>query len=335
MDYNSVMKLPIDLNPKVQSYQNKAFPLGIINANAEQDLTPWYCGQFINCRFDISKMNKFEIGTREEFYFFNEGILIKQIIRLYKDTYKLLEINYLDMVIEMLKRNFYIQGNYNLKYIPSNAAYGKTDLLHDYLVYGFDDEKKFFYSVGYTANQIYEPFTISYSEYQKSLDNMKENFVEFIFLQYNKESDLGLNLDKICDELSNYLNSCSIIMQRSEKYGISAIIGLKNYYIQCVEENRELDVRFSRALMEHKYYMLLRIKYLYEHKLFSNKRMLPSYEDIYKKTKTIHRLCLKFNITNNLDTFKHVVELFEEIIEFDSINLRNLLNELETNRSKS
>lgn len=64
-------------------------------------------------------------------------------------------------------------------------------------------------------------------------------------------------------------------------------------------------------------------------------RSLPSYEDIYKKTKTIHRLCLKFNITNNLDTFKHVVELFEEIIEFDSINLRNLLNELETNRSKS
>ena len=86
LDYNSVMKLPIDLNPKVQSYQNKAFPLGIINANAEQDLTPWYCGQFINCRFDISKMNKFEIGTREEFYFFNEGILIKQIIRLYKHT---------------------------------------------------------------------------------------------------------------------------------------------------------------------------------------------------------------------------------------------------------
>ena len=326
------MKLPLDLQPKVQSYQNKAFPLGIVNANAKQDLIPRYCGQFINCRFDASKMNKFEIGTREEFYFFNEGILIKQIIRLYKETYKLLGINYLDIVIEMLKQNYYIQGNYNLKYIPSNAAYGRIDLLHDYLLYGFDDEKKVFYSVGYTINQIYEPFCISYSDYQKSLDHINENFVEFLFLQYNKEANLHLDLDKICNELNNYLNSCSIKMQKNEKYGISVIIGLKNYYIQCVQENKELDVRFTRALMEHKYYMLLRIKYLYEHKLFSDKQLIESYEDIYKKAKMIHRLCLKFNITNNFDVFKRVIQLFEKIIDFDSTNLKKMLYELETKR---
>lgn len=46
-----IVELPFNDNPTVRSYNNIAFPIGIMEANTKTDITPWLCSLFINCRF--------------------------------------------------------------------------------------------------------------------------------------------------------------------------------------------------------------------------------------------------------------------------------------------
>lgn len=43
--------LPFDDHPIPSMYHNLAFPMGIIQGNAKEDIAAWLCGKFFNCFF--------------------------------------------------------------------------------------------------------------------------------------------------------------------------------------------------------------------------------------------------------------------------------------------
>ena len=51
--------LPFEDHPYTLTYHNLAFPMGIIQANQTEDMTPWLCGKVLNCCFEENGWNQF------------------------------------------------------------------------------------------------------------------------------------------------------------------------------------------------------------------------------------------------------------------------------------
>ena len=74
--------LPFQDQPYTLMYHNTAFPMGIIQANSTQDLTPWLCGKYINCYFQTySPSNKF-VNCVTDHWAEKDGILSKERLEL-------------------------------------------------------------------------------------------------------------------------------------------------------------------------------------------------------------------------------------------------------------
>ena len=50
------VRLPFEEQPVMRMYHNMAFPTGIIQGNAKEDITPWLCGKCINCLLNRNRL---------------------------------------------------------------------------------------------------------------------------------------------------------------------------------------------------------------------------------------------------------------------------------------
>lgn len=322
--------LPFEKNVPIIFYQNKAYPLGIIESNItnKEILQQWYAQEYINCRFSAYKPNKFDIGT-EDFYYYDDDIIRRQYIRLYKSSFAIHNIVYSQLILEYLKRGFYIRGNYNEKYISTSNFYNKEDHMHDYLLIGFDEDRMCFKAIGYQSNLKYDYFNINFKDFELSLENSTDYYVEFNILEFNKEKKFTFNLSKIIKHLKYYLYSQNDTMREGVAYGLSAIEKLREYYIFQYNNGDSLDFRYSRAIMEHKYLMLQRLAYLYKCGYISCANIAKDYEYISNRSKILHNLCLKYNLCAKSTYFEEINSILKEIIAFDALMLTDIIKILE------
>lgn len=181
------IELPIEQKPALMSYHYAAFPLSIIQGNGKDNVIPWLCKKGINCCFDIRPwMNRFHVGLFD-ISGVNDGILHHQHIYLSKNMYSQLKIDMLQLLLLSLNEESYISGYCNERYIPSKNAYKQFDYMHDYLLYGYDDKERVFYSLGYTDTMMYQSYKIPYDSMKESLDKSIDNKIEFNLWNYNKD----------------------------------------------------------------------------------------------------------------------------------------------------
>ena len=88
-------------------YHHIAFPMGIIQGNAQTDITPWLCGKYINCSLakDKNSQNRFTIYT-SDLWGVEDYILMRQQIVLYPELYYLLfddEVMHLRKMIRQMR----------------------------------------------------------------------------------------------------------------------------------------------------------------------------------------------------------------------------------------
>ena len=86
-------------NPLSTMYHNLAFPLGIIQANAKCDITPWLCGKYTNCFFlhKDALDTMFDICVHDNCAL-TDKILIQERIVLLRDFYEKLFIDYVKLL---------------------------------------------------------------------------------------------------------------------------------------------------------------------------------------------------------------------------------------------
>lgn len=277
--------LPIDFSPIVCCYHNTAFPLSVIQGNSKQqgkDIMPWAVGKYLNSRFtDSSENNKYEICMFDNWGLEDE-IFRHQYINMYTDFYLKMNINIIACMIVALQEKCYISGQYNERYIPGKIAYDKYDFVHDYLIYGYDNIKQVFYSVGYTYNQIYEAFEIPYENFNKSVVDSTHNRIEFDLWRYNPECEFVLDLKRLSTNIEDYVNSTSSYCHDADCfYGIKSNERLQNYLVKSVLNGSMLDIRYTRAFMEQKYFLWKCIE------LLNNYSIIKLNDDEIKVSETI------------------------------------------------
>lgn len=327
--------LPFSEQPLIACYHNMAFPMGIIEGNASvfnKDITPWAIAKFLNVIFiDAPNSNSYDICLFDK-WGTNDGILFHQYINMFKSIYGKLQINIIKYLSELIKSGCYITGAYNERYIPGKMVYQQADFLHDYILYGVNENRKIFYSAGYLKDKRYRSYEISFSDFINSIYNTSNDRIQFGFWTYNKEYEYEFNRERIRGELDEYIKSTTSHNFRKDVfYGVEANRKLKEFFLYCINnyDTPIIDLRYSRAYMEHKNIFFRCIKYLFEaqHVSFKQSDILMANE-MYQNAIMIHRLGIKMNISKNYKIIEQITDLFEKNQEYECEIIMDVLGAL-------
>ena len=193
--------LPFESNPINQMYHYMAFPCGVIQANAQTDITPWLCGRYINIQYIFTDPDKtFRFDTQDD-WGLDDGIAFRQTLHLDKDMYLTCEMEWISLLKKVLGCGCYVKGTYNEEHIPGKAAYLRKYHLHDFFLIGYSDTSEVFYSVGYLGNGFFQRYEIPYSNLIESLKTLKLPYTLFFFWKYNENADFSFNIFKVAYEL--------------------------------------------------------------------------------------------------------------------------------------
>ena len=332
---NEFLKLPVEFNPYFQCYHNMAFPLSIIQGNAKalgKDIIPWVSGKYLNCTFDHTPSdNKFEIYV-EDSWGVGEGILDNQYISVKTKLFNILGIDLIKSLRTVLADGWYVHGMYNEKYIPGKEAYLKYDYCHDYILYGFNDDKQIFYSIGYLANKKYVPFEIPYDNYLAAFYKNSMSMSVVSLCKYNASFEFTGNVTNIITGLKDYIGSSNTYGLRPNfSYGLTAIKKLKEYILSSTLNlgMRRIDDRYTRALAEHQYVIMQCVKFLTEKKkLDINSEDVGLVDTLYQKAKMLHMLGIKFNISQDKEILQSILSGFQYILDHSNKPLCKVIDSL-------
>ncbi len=322
--------LPFVDQPLNLMYHSLAFPMGIIQGNAKEDITPWLCGRYVNCMFTPNqKDNKFQISLSDN-WATADMILSKQSISLFSHMYHEFHMEILWLFCRMLENGYYVHGCYNEEYIPHKWAYGKQYYCHDFLLIGFNNVEKVFYSVGYLDDGKFHRYEIPYNNMLDSIVTLDHGKPAFNFWSFQKDADLSLNLFKVTIELEGYLNSTTSqkLYSVDKFFGLCAIDRLQIYFQKQAEQGYRLDHRYTRGLMEHKYFMELRMEYLNRQGILNRNTDIQYASEVYRISQKVHMLGLKYTMTGNQKTLFSLIDLISRMNERERKYLPAVLDDL-------
>lgn len=323
------MKLSLEKQPYILTYNNKSFPLGIIQSLGDKVL-PWLCNKYINCVYFPNQERQYDL-CMEDWWFTKEKVFSIQLLRLSPTYLKFKSLNIFSIIKECIDNGIYIYGRFNEKYIPTKHAYNRYDNIHEYFIFGYDEKENELISIGYNKNNRYEEYFISYNDYFKSIECT--DVFDIYLVQLNKEFDFSLDIKYIIQDLSEYLSSSNTREDNKQKlYGLNCWRHFIENTKKDIQKVNRIDIRHTRLFMEHKNLMLKRIEYLKQVGFIKNNL---SYKDIQEEANKAYLLSLKYNMTHNYSTAEKIINLYNNILIDEEKILNEVLIEINSNINNS
>ncbi len=325
--------LPFCDTPLTTMYSGSAFSMGIIQANAKNDITPWLCGKYLNCRFTPGKLgsgvNNFHVFW-EDYWAIYDRIIEDQRLYLHTELFEQLQSDWLMIFRKMLSAGYYVYGGYNEEFIPGKGKLGRP-FAHDFLLIGYDNQAKVFHSVGHLKNGAFQRFDIDYEALKKAIRTIPQEKNEFCFRSFRSDASFPLVLQRITRGLSDYLSSrCSTeAAEDGQTYGLFAVEDLANLYAERAQESFRFDHRYSRGLMEHKNLMKLRIEYLYNNGYLSNPDYIARATAVLQLAASAHLSGVKYSLKPNSKSIQSVYHQIKETVSLEKEYLPLVLKELQ------
>lgn len=328
--------LPYPQIPQLICYQNKAFPIGIIQANSPENITKWLCTKSINTVYNPkSPQNKFDLAMWDTWGNW-EGITTQQIFSIKKELISLMNVDLLDMFRIFLDNECYIQGTYNEKHIPSKSAYEKENYNHDFLVIGYDDNN--FYSVGFVADSRFKHFIIPNQKFIDAVTDIGGSKVAVNFFSYNREMIPKPNIDRMLSDLEKYISTANYMDRPTFdaiSYGISTLMRVKDFFVEEVITNKKIyvDKRYSRVLYEHEWILSQVIEIFLDSA--ERTEFIKCANENLDCAKLVHRLGLKMELNKKVDSIYSVANLIDRIVENEKKYIPQLISLLRMKHEKN
>lgn len=310
-------RLPLEKKPFMSAYQSLAFSFGIVEANTAL-LPQLLCAQFINCVYtaDSPKMKYYVFDY--DLWFDALGLMeiISYEIFPHDPTTDLFhECNVLK---RRLAAGYYVYGTLNQRYVSQTQKH--EDYEHDYLLYGFDDAREVFLTVGYIQG-IYRDYEISYHEFYLATQHTRYTGIDIRFFRIRREFVMPpLPVSLIASRMEDYVHSVIPEYRGSEpfqkgvlKCGIAAWEQLETEILQGAEQNHFLDLRYIRSYVEHKAAMLKRVEYFTAQHLLQDRAILCRLKALYAQTSHFLTWGLKYNLSNHEHLSARIAEEMQKI----------------------
>lgn len=300
--------LPFEYNPLFKTYQYLAYYFGILQRN-ENIIPQWVYSNFVTC-----SSAGFHFG--DDIWRLHEDIIFRTTCKdiTIGDPYSIL-ITY---VQEQLAKGFYINGIFDEYYIPNKKAYLSHHYHHDYILTGFDDDEKIFYSAGYVSNGVYQKFEITYTNFYNSITQYpnKTNSVTSINKIKVYDSNKDFELIRFCDQLYDYIKQPVLLYSEPQNgcHGLCSWKYLYNHLTLVISGSKMLDLRLCRFIMEHRGFLLLCLKYLYEK--FSDLKIseiIYNYGRLVKQVQVLFYTCVKFTLKKDVRILYSILPTIRDI----------------------
>ena len=149
--------LNFEEKPLCIMYQHIAFPLSIVQGNSQLDYLPLIFTKYINCSFEEHQYaSKFSLG--EDLWFLEDGLIKRYNLLIDNGIYNNNKFELLKLIKKMLSIGFYVEGNCNEKYIPGKFFYNRRYFFHPFILIGYNDIKKVFYSLIFFLFSFFKKF---------------------------------------------------------------------------------------------------------------------------------------------------------------------------------
>ncbi len=306
--------LPYADEPMLLCYHNRAFPFGVVQANSPVDITKWACTKCVFCGFYPNDYNKnFNVSVWDP-WGMHEGLVKQQTLEVDRDMLSTFKMDLLHILKEAIHNNCYVKGSFNEKFIPGKWAFNQKTHVHDFLLIGCDDDS--FLSVGYLADGRFQRFEIPNQNMADSLYSIGGN-TDLKLFSYAEGKEPEPLTERMVGDFKRYLADVDArsFSPKENSYGITAIMRLKDYFVNEVREKGKIyvDNRYSRALYEHAWIMTKLIDSFLEEN--EKKGFQEATRKNFERAQRIHMLGLKMGYTRNASLIDRVESLMSEIIE--------------------
>lgn len=289
--------------PTIRTYLGDAFCFSIIDKYAFE--TGWIYDKYMHIEYTPFDGHIKYKGY--DYYDFvpDEGVFIKSYVECCYDCCD--EKTFCNIVVEMLENNEYCFALWNETEV-TNYLFGRNDYNqyeHGCLIYGYDDEKKLFYSQGYINNEKWEQFTVPFSVLYKAIMYCREkNVVAFIGYKVRKDYAWKANDDLIKKEVTTYF----IDVAKDSSSDIEAAYS----FFSNLNSGEYIHYPSLYCMYEHKKLFLKRLSYI---RFDSSK--LSEYKAIVSYYKKIMLLGMQFNKNRDYSIFTSMLELAKKSIEME------------------
>lgn len=319
--------LPFKFDGTFTAYQKRGYEFGIISA-VERDTCSWLLSKYCNCRWDPGGNAKLDFVVTDGEWFASDGVFQIETVRSRKRTSSFLDLDWIDIAKRHIENGIYVYGYFDEYCIPAKTAYLRNHFKHSFFIYGFDDEAGSFYAAGYTKNERFEPYSFSFDEFGQAIEALSHT--DLTFVRLNPAFDFCVDLKGLFYSLYDYTYSQCTLSPREAGfiYGIDTTRKMAEYICGCIESHRYTDLRYSRFLFEFKAFMNERIKYLRERGVI--RLDTCNYSDLAEQFRTLHLLCIKYDMTGNSSALKEWPEKLRKIADAERDYMLNLLYDYET-----
>ena len=177
----SVLKNPFTYTPPIRGYLGYAYLLSILFAQ-ENPPWPWLYNQYIaiGARRDYSRFEQIAtdwMGVYEgamQYYFME--LPVEQVADPDQG---------LQAILSLLRRGYYVYGEFNERYVPHTSSYRRWDFRHCYCLYGYSREQHLLFSAAYSDTRRYEELEIPFSDYLRALAESGREKITIDFYRCN------------------------------------------------------------------------------------------------------------------------------------------------------
>lgn len=261
----------------------------------------WYCDDMF---FDMLILTSNENFAMTDCFGENVQGIVLDLLR--KD-------NLIKSIKLMLSLGFYVSGRINEFYVPKRRAEGRYDKRHDFYLNGYDDSEGCFYLSGYTSEGRYDIVNIPYENFVRGLTlQQKDCFNVLNFCKLKDYYSFEVDVKKIKMLLEDYISArCSFekpsgIFKKdisSFYFGTGVYDGLiKN----TVKDNKRLDLRIFRMLLEHKSCMIKRFDVLAEEGICIDDSIKTKYQELVRLQAMVFNIAMKYKLKPSKELLENI-----------------------------
>ncbi|MBU8772109.1 hypothetical protein [Cytobacillus oceanisediminis] len=252
-----------------------------------------------------------------------------------------IDVNQSDL-LERIKKTIddgeYVVIYLNWKNIKGSAFYNQTDMFHEAIIYGYDDENETFNMIAFLVEgKVYGttkiPFKETINEFKRLYkEDLRKNqwFVHYGFpiakIKIKEPPPLHFDDRKLYFAFERGNLQAPLYQDEGYTMGNNIYQAFSSYFLKQAERFSILSNNFQLwniiilKMVQYNKLMLERVLYLEKIKETSFghcKKIKNYYEKIAKELQTIRRLSLKCQRTKNPDDLKLISEHFNKIYEYE------------------
>ena len=234
-----------------------------------------------------------------------------------------------EFCVDMIKNNYYISTVLDQHYIKLNNIEQPGISFHDITIYGFDEDEEKLLCIDFVGHKAksnwitFDEINTAYIAGKRYIPYYNSIFTFRVTDKFNWKFDIK----NYAESIEAYIN-CMPTVLFSYKYARDfdyAYSGRNNYYFgfdtyklfymnfeEARKYNNGLDRRIYYTFMKHKLVMLNSVKYISKKGYIEDDSLLDQFESIYKQSRIIFNLIMKYNRKSDTKIIDQINNLFRE-----------------------